>query len=231
MIQLAAFDIAGTTVDDHGAVYIALRRAVEEVGAPVADGDLQRWMGTDKVEAITALLHIGGVKPEGALVRERFDRFRALLADAYSADPPSPLPGIVDAIARLRSAGVKVALTTGFSADVVDPLLAALGWSVGQEGTLDAVVTTSDVPAGRPAPYLIHLAMQRTGATDVRRVLAAGDTVVDLEAARNAGCIAVGVLTGQTPRSALAATDHDAILDSVAEVPEYVGIPAAVHAG
>ncbi len=109
MIQLAAFDIAGTTVDDHGAVYVALRRAVEEAGAPVADADLQRWMGTDKIEAITALLRLGGVSPEPALVAERFDRFRALLAEAYRAAPPVALPGIVAAIDALRAAGVKVA--------------------------------------------------------------------------------------------------------------------------
>lgn len=226
MIQLAAFDIAGTTVDDHGAVYVALRRAVEEAGAPVADADLQRWMGTDKIEAITALLRLGGVTPEPALVAERFDRFRALLAEAYRAEPPVALPGVVAAIDALRAAGVKVALTTGFSDDVVEPLLAALGWTVGPDGQLDAVVTTSDVPAGRPAPYMIHLAMQRTGATDVRQVLAAGDTVVDLEAARNAGAIAVGVLTGQTPREALEAADHDAVLASVADIPAFVGVGA-----
>ena len=230
MIQLAAFDIAGTTVDDHGAVYLALRRAVEETGAAVAAGDLQRWMGTDKVEAITALLRLGGVEPEPGLVAERFDRFRALLADAYRADPPVALPGIPEAIDRLRAAGVKVALTTGFSDDVVEPLLAALGWEVGPQGPLDAVVTTSDVPAGRPSPYMIHLAMQRTGVADVRQVLAAGDTVVDLEAARNAGVIAVGVLTGQTPREALEAADHDAVLASVADVPEFVGIGSAAEA-
>ena len=226
MIQLAAFDIAGTTVDDHGAVYVALRRAVEEAGAPVADADLQRWMGTDKIEAITALLRLGGVTPEPALVAERFDRFRARLAEAYRAEPPVALPGVVAAIDALRAAGVKVALTTGFSDDVVEPLRAALGWTVGPDGQLDAVVTTSDVPAGRPAPYMIHLAMQRTGATDVRQVLAAGDTVVDLEAARNAGAIAVGVLTGQTPREALEAADHDAVLASVADIPAFVGVGA-----
>ncbi len=36
MIELAVFDMAGTTVDDHGIVYVALQDAVEETGAPVA---------------------------------------------------------------------------------------------------------------------------------------------------------------------------------------------------
>ncbi|WP_275003379.1 hypothetical protein [Promicromonospora iranensis] len=38
-------------------------------------------------------------------------------------------------------------------------LLERLGW---QDGVIDAVVCTDDVPAGRPAPYLVHRAMERT---------------------------------------------------------------------
>lgn len=217
MIKLVALDIAGTTIDDRGAVYDALRTAVQERSATVADADLQTWMGTDKIAAITALLELGGVRPERSLVLAAFDRFRAVLAESYAQNPPTVLPGVADAIARLREADIAVALTTGFSDDVVQPLLASVGWTVGEQ--LDAVITTSDVPAGRPAPYMIFRAMERTGVVDVRSVLAAGDTVVDVQAARNAGAVAVGVLTGQTPRSALDAAPHDHILESVADLP------------
>lgn len=220
MIELVALDIAGTTIDDGGAVYDALRAAVEERGATVADADLQQWMGTDKITAISALLELGGVEPERRLVLDSFDRFRVILAASYASHPPTVLPGVDAAIARLRAAGVRVALTTGFSDDVTEPLLASVGWRVGEQ--LDAVITTDQVPAGRPAPYLIFRAMERTGVIDVRRVLAAGDTVVDVQAARNAGAVSVGVLTGQTPRAALEAAPHDHILDSVAELPALI---------
>lgn len=220
MIKLAALDIAGTTINDGGAVYDALRAAVEERGATVAATDLQTWMGTDKITAITALLESGGVPPERQLVLDAFDRFRAILAESYADRPPTVLPGVDAAIARLRAAGVRVALTTGFSDDVTGPLLDSVGWQVGRQ--LDAVITTDHVPAGRPAPYLIFRAMERTGVIDVRTVVAAGDTVVDVQAARNAGAVAVGVLTGQTPRAALEAAPHDHILDSVADLPGLV---------
>jgi len=75
------------------------------------------------------------------------------------------------------------------------------------------------VSAGRPAPYLIHHAMELTGVTEVGRVLAAGDTVVDLLAAHNAGVIGVGVLTGALTRAQLAEHPHDHILQSVAALP------------
>lgn len=224
MIKLAAFDIAGTTVDDGGAVYDALRRAVEELGATVAETDLAHWMGTDKVTAITNLARLGGVDLTPAAAHDAFRRFQAILADSYRVAPPAPVPGAEEAIARLQAGGVKVALTTGFDRTVVEPLLQSLGWGhEGQPGdhavVLDAVITTDDVPAGRPAPYMIFRAMERCGVDAVADVLAAGDTSVDVQAANNAGAISVGVLSGQTPEAVLREAGADHVLASVAEVP------------
>jgi phosphoglycolate phosphatase len=219
VIELVALDMAGTTIDDHGSVYDALRESVEETGAAVSESDLQQWMGTDKVTAITALMRLGGQNPGDGRAGVAFSRFREILTVSYRQDPPLALPGIVDALEELKGRGIMVALTTGFDDHVARPLLDSLGWTIGGDGLLDAVVTTSDVVAGRPFPYLIHRAMERTGAQDVRRVLAAGDTIVDLLAAHNAGVIGVGVLTGQLTREHLEAHPHDYVLDSVADIP------------
>ncbi len=220
MIDLVALDMAGTTIDDHGSVYAALRGAVEETGASVDPGDLQAWMGTDKTDAIGALLRLGGGDPSPAAAAAAFERFRVILDELYRDEPPVALPGVADALRMLRDRGVRVALTTGFDDDVARRMLATLDWRTGPEELLDAVVTSSDVTAGRPAPYLIHHAMELTGVRDVRRVLAAGDTVVDLEAARNAGVISVGVLSGALGRAELEPHPHDFLLDSVASIPD-----------
>jgi phosphoglycolate phosphatase len=221
VIELVALDMAGTTIDDHGSVYVALAESVRETGATVADDDLQHWMGTDKVTAIAALMGLGGQQAAPDRVATAFERFRAILASSYRSSPPLALPGVEDALVELRGRGIRIALTTGFDDEVAMPLLASLGWTVGAGDShlLDAVVTTSDVAAGRPAPYMIHRAMERTGVRDVRLVLAAGDTIVDLEAAHNAGVIGVGVLTGQLTREQLAAAPHAHILSSVADLP------------
>ncbi|NEM90671.1 phosphonatase-like hydrolase [Galbitalea soli] len=221
MIRLVALDMAGTTIDDHGAVYRALQSAVEETGATVQPRDLQRWMGTDKVQAIAALMEDGGAAPDVDTVTRAFQRFREILAGLYAENPPVELPGVAAALAELRDRGVRIALTTGFDDEVAAPLLASLGWTVGTgpDDLLDAVVTTSAVAAGRPAPYLIHHAMEATGITDVREVLAAGDTVVDVQAARNAGVVAVGVLSGALDAEDFAGHPLDHLLTSVAELP------------
>jgi len=222
VIKLVAFDLAGTTIDDHGLVYDALRDCVQETGASVEKTDLQAWMGTDKLTAIAALMSLGGTDPADA--PEAFARFGIILDAAYLATPPVALPGVEGALHALHALGIKIALTTGFTNDVAHPILDAIGWRVGD--LIDAVVSTSDVSAGRPAPYLIQHAMERTGTLDVRAVLAAGDTIVDLVAAHHAGVIGVGVLTGALTRDELALHPHHHILDSVVDVlalPEVAG--------
>jgi phosphonatase-like hydrolase len=206
VIELAVLDIAGTTVEEHQAVYRALAAAV---GVPV--NEVQQWMGADKREAIAALL----ADPTEQRVEEAFVDFRRRLDQAYAEQPPVPLPGVPEALAKLRGAGIKVALTTGFDRAVTTSIISTLGW----EDTVDAVVCTDDVAAGRPAPYMIFRAMELTGVRDVGKVLVAGDTTRDLEAGTNAGAaMVVGVLTGGLDAVALGAVRHTHILPSVADL-------------
>lgn len=219
-IELIACDMAGTTIDEHGDVYRALRNCVTETGVEVSDEDLQTWMGVDKVEAITALLKIGGHPADDATVRACFDRFRALLDDYYTANPPAGLPGVEAALKELGDAGIRIALTTGFSADVAGPLLDSLGWKIGDGELLDAVVTSDEVEAGRPYPHMIEKAMERTGVTDPARVLVAGDTVVDAQAGAKAGAgMVCGVLTGKLDEAGFNGSGTTDVIGSVADLP------------
>ena len=96
MITLAVFDMAGTTIDDGGAVYDALRLAVEETGVVVSPEDLQTWMGTEKSAAIAALIELGGGDPHSPAdkVAVAFGRFRTLLGELYAATPPTAIQGL-----------------------------------------------------------------------------------------------------------------------------------------
>lgn len=225
MLDLAVFDIAGTTLDEGHHVYRVLRQCVEDRGAEVTDEQFRNWMGTEKRSAITNLLAIGGVAADETVIDEAYAWFGGELARAYRDHPPAPFAGVPELIADLRGRGVKVGLTTGFSTDVTGSLLAGIGWSVGT--TLDAVVCADQVAAGRPAPYMIHRVMEQTGVLSVDRVLAAGDTIADLQAAHNAGVIGVGVLTGQVPAEVLKEQPHAHVLESLAElpsIPEYASL-------
>jgi phosphonatase-like hydrolase len=222
-VELAALDMAGTTVDEAGLVYRVLDETVADaVGAPVSAELLARWKGTSKRAAIAGLLAALDSDASEAVVDKVFVEFTDRLIGAYRDNPPAPFPGVVEALVEMREQGVKVVLQTGYSAAIAESILAGLGWQVGGD-LIDAIVTSDLVPASRPAPYLVFRAMEATAVTSTQRVLVAGDTPNDLAAGVNAGArYVVGVLTGSFDATALGRVRHTHLLSSVAQLPEVV---------
>lgn len=218
-IRLASFDMAGTTIAEQGTVYAVLRSTVEDAtGKSIDDKLLSQWGGTSKHAAIGGLLAELGEGTDAARQDALFDEFRSTLTATYLADKPTLLPGVREAVAELRAAGVKVALQTGYSRDVAELLLSIVGWSVGDD--VDALVTSDEVPASRPAPFLIYRGMEATGVTSAAEVLVAGDTANDLGAGIAAGVrYVVGVLTGAYTAVQLGRYRHTHLLESVADIP------------
>jgi phosphonatase-like hydrolase len=137
-----------------------------------------------------------------------------------------PVAGVPETVAWLREHDIRIATTTGFYREVRDQIFRAAGW----QHTFDADVCSDDVAHGRPAPDMIHRAMQMTGVTDVGTVVNVGDTPLDLQSAANAGVkLSVGVLTGQHTMERLQREPHSHLLASVAEIPQLLaGLTAAV---
>ena len=221
-ITLAVLDMAGTTVEEGGAVYAALDAAASAaIGRPVAPAELARWYGADKREAITGLLTAAGAPHDAAAVDAAFADFSQRLDAAYLATSPAPIAGVESAFAALRAAGVRVVLSTGFSDRVAHGMVDGLGWKVGE--VIDGVVTAEQVGAGRPSPRMVEQAMADHGVTDPAEVLVAGDTLLDLESGANAGAGAVvGVLTGAADEATLRTGPATHIVASVAELPALV---------
>lgn len=218
-LDLVALDMAGTTLDEGGMVYDVLQGTVADaIGRPVPAELVTKWKGTSKEEAAAGMLTGLGEDASPEAVTKLMAEFTERITHAYRETPPTAIPGVEDMFANLRSHGVKVALQTGYSAQIAGAILAGVGWTVGE--TIDALVTSDEVAASRPAPYLIFHCMEATGVTDVRRVLAAGDTPNDLGAGTNAGCgYVVGVATGSFTHEQLAVHPHTHLLDSTALIP------------
>lgn len=216
--RLAALDLAGTTVDEGGTADRVLAETIAEaVGRPVPGDVLALFQGGGTREGVAGLLGALGAPTEAPDVEKAYAEFEQRLAGAYRDAPPTPLPGVPEALAELRARGVKVAVQTGLSADLAEPALAGLG-------ELDAVVTSDEVAASRPAPYLVFRCMERTGVHDVAEVLVAGDTPHDLAAGTNAGAgHVVGVLSGAFDADALGCEQHTHLLSSVAKLPSLLG--------
>jgi phosphoglycolate phosphatase len=214
--RLIVFDIGGTTIRDTVNVAAVFATALERHGIKIPPEKVWEARGASKRDAIAALVAGSGapLDPE-----EVYRSLQNLLIEAFGTRGVEVIPGVETAFQQLREQGIRVALTTGFDLQVTSVVISQLGW----EEQLDAVVTSDDVLRGRPAPDLIHAAMERTRVANKDAVVAVGDTVNDLRAAEAAGVGAsIGVLTGAHDRAKLCTVPHTVILESAAEVPRWL---------
>jgi phosphonatase-like hydrolase len=219
MIELVVFDMAGTTVEDGDAVNASFRAALSGFGIVVDPATVNAVMGLPKPQAIRNLLTGTGRPFSDVQVNVIHEDFVRRMREYYTIDPSvREVPGASASFLALRSAGIKVALNTGFSRAISATVLARLGWRVG--AAIDAEVASDDVAHGRPEPDMIRLLMSRLAIKDPRTVAKVGDTRADLEEGTNAGCgLVIGVTSGSFTREQLLACPHTHILASVAEIP------------
>ena len=128
------------------------------------------------------------------------------------------MPQAEEIFVTLKQRGIKIALNTGFTRAITNTILQRLQWE--QLPAIDMVICSDEVPQGRPFPYMIHSIMLQTDVTDSRAVIKIGDTKVDIEEGRNAGCgMVVSVTTGAYTRNELEVYRPDHIIDSLEELP------------
>lgn len=224
-VALVVLDLVGTTVQADDAVPHAFMTALGAEGVDIDAATVASVRGASKRQVFERLLPGGA--DHAARVDRAYARFQRALLDAYGVGGATPIPGAGDLITGLRAAGVAVALTTGFDRALTAHLLAGLGWTA----IADAVVCGDEVALGRPAPYLIYRAMERTGVVDVARVANVGDTALDLQSGHHARVgWNIGVWSGAHDRATLTAAPHTRLCASVRDVPEALGLDLAAKA-
>ncbi|OUT60812.1 MAG: HAD family hydrolase [Rhodopirellula sp. TMED11] len=222
MIELLVLDMAGTTVDEDNVVYKTVRAAINAAGHQFSQQQVQAaGAGKEKSQAIRDVMALGGNVPADEEVATIFADFKLRLAAAYESLDVREQPGASEVFAKLRQQGVKVVLNTGYDRATAEQLIAKIGWVVGQD--IDGLVTASDVGNGRPAPDMIHLAMQQTSIASGENVAKIGDSAIDIEEGKNAGCgMTLGVTTGAQTREQLTAAGPTHIVDSLAEMCDLI---------
>ena len=219
-IELVIFDMAGTTIKDTGQVPETFTTVLRSHGIEITREAVHAVRGASKREAIRRFVErqFPGQESDIATRAERiFADFREHLAIKYTQGGVTAVPGALDTFARLHHLGIKVALNTGFDRAITELVLRAVGW---EKDTADAVICGDDVSQGRPAPYLIFRAMEATSVISVHRVANVGDTVLDLQAGRNAAVQwNIGVLSGAHTKEQLLSEQPTHLLTSVAALP------------
>lgn len=215
--------MAGTTVRDNDAVSACLRAALAAGGVAATRDEINEVMGLPKPTAIGLLLERKLAQPAlPKAVSDLHEDFLQRMISFYNAAPGvEPMPHTLEAMSQLKTAGVKLALDTGFSRPIVQAILERLGWDM--DSFLDATVASDEVAHGRPHPDLILKAMELTGVAEAKAVAKVGDTPSDLLEGTAAGCgMVVGVTNGSHTRSQLEPHPHTHLIPSLAELPQLV---------
>jgi phosphoglycolate phosphatase len=97
----------------------------------------------------------------------------------------APLPGIAEALEAA------LPLPQGVVSNKQGPILRVEARHLGWERYFGSLVGAGDTPKGKPDPMPVLLALSRLGIAPGKEVWFLGDTAVDMQAARAAGCSAV----------------------------------------
>ena len=108
-----------------------------------------------------------------------------------------------------------------FIAVIVDAIVDRLGWL--ERGLIDFVIASDEVEKGRPFPFMINRLMGMAGVEDSALVIKVGDTMVDIQEGRMSACgLVAAVTTGAYSRTELMAYSPDHVVDSLAELEQYI---------
>jgi phosphonatase-like hydrolase len=219
-IELVVFDMAGTTVYDGDSVARCFQAAMAAAGVHVDRQQANAVMGIPKPEAIRRLVAASPLASELLLsVDAIHDDFIARMKDFYRRDPGvREVQGSGRVFARLQSAGIRVALNTGFGREIADVLLQRLGWNQ-PSAAVDATICSDEVARGRPHADMIRQLMQQLSVRSAERVAKVGDTPADLEEGAAAGCgLIIGVTGGSHTAEELRPYPHTHLIASVTDM-------------
>ena len=217
---MVAFDVAGTVLNDDGLVLAAFKNAFEATQPDLWPTHGNRWtqyaidtMGKSKIDVFTELLGDS----------EKAHRANIAFEESYLSEISEtgalPIAGAEELFKFLRSEGIAVVLTTGFSRSTLDTLIFELGW----KDLIDLSVTPGEAGRGRPHPDMLQKATAALEISTPMQVIILGDTASDMQAgvAFGAGQI-IGVLTGAHDVDTLHNAGATTVVNSVVDLKSLI---------
>ncbi|NUU21007.1 MAG: HAD family hydrolase [Streptomycetaceae bacterium] len=182
------FDLDGTLVDSVYQHVISWQEALAEAGIKLATWRIHRKIG------MSGGLFVKGVQRETGieLTPDQVESLQDAHGRHYAARVPEvqPLPGAPELLRYLTDAGIKWTIATSGRRAGAEPMLAKLGAPADLP-----MVTRDEVARAKPDPDLFLAGAAKLG-VDPHNCVVVGDSIWDLLAARRAGSLGVGLLSG-----------------------------------
>ncbi len=199
-LRAVILDWAGTVVDyGSRAPVAALQSVFTPAGVPVTVAEARESMGIAKKAHIRSILEIErvraawiakyGAAPSEADVDKLYATFIPNQIEVLG-EHSGLIPGVADAVRRMRSRGLKIGTTTGYNRAMLNYLLER---AATQNFVPDCAFCPDDTGAGRPLPWMCYLAAIRLEVYPMAAMVKIGDTPADIEEGRNAGMWTIGI--------------------------------------
>jgi len=168
-------------------------------GVEISIDEAREPMGAHKMDHIRLVSQIPAVArrweavhrcpPTEKDVAAMFEAFVPLQLDCL-ADYAELIPGTRETVDAMRRRGLKIGSTTGYTGPMVKLLMAEAAKRGYQP---DSTVCATDVPAGRPAPWMCLTNAQNLNVYPMEAMVKIGDTLPDIAEGLNAGMWTIGL--------------------------------------
>ena len=190
-LNAVLFDLDGTLLDTNPIHIEAWRRAFEQHGFTVASDRIAPEIAHDGTEIIAAILGRSIADAQGEEIEKSVgENVPKVIAEN------APLPvfdGAREIFEELKKRGIKTAIATAGSDEILDALIEGSGLNVRE--LADVVTTKDDADKGKPEPEILLAACKKLGLAPGQCTFV-GDAKWDALSARHAGVAGVGVLDG-----------------------------------
>ena len=221
MYRFIFFDLDGTLTDSSEGAFKCLDYAMEKLGEPPIPVETKKlFIGPPMTESFPALL---GFSREKTLDALRFFRERYA---AYGQKEVAAIPGMAEALSRLREKGLTLAVASSKDEPACHMVLENLG--IRQYFTV--IAGHSDTRPGGTKADIIRFAMERLGLTDRDReaILMVGDRKYDVLGAAKCGIRCLGVdFCGFAPAGELEEAGAISLVRTADEMADYILARAA----
>lgn len=209
-VRAALIDLDGTLLDTLPGLAAAAQRMLADLRLPaVPEEALEDFVGRGVRHLVQSCLEFSLRRAVDAPTLEtalqRFDIH-------YTGSEASPYPGAPEGLERMAAAGIGLACVTNKASRYALALLSSSGLA----NFFDAIVTPETTGCRKPHPEPFRAACRVLGVA-ARNAVAIGDSAIDAEGARAAGCRFLLVPYGYRERVPLREIDSDGIVASLLE--------------
>ena len=187
ILKAVLFDVDGTLVDSNDAHATAWVRAFADHDITVDPIEVRRCIGMGGDKLMPRVSGIEEDSPQGTAIAER----RGEIFTTEFLPALKPFRDADRLVAKVKQLGLRAVAASSAQEDELTKLLKIAG----AESLMDAKTSSDDADQSKPAPDIIHAALQRAKALPAEAVMI-GDTPYDVAAARKAGVRVVAFRCG-----------------------------------